>query len=651
MLLQQEAETEAAAGTRRLAAARLLCAALEVGDHAAAEALISEINESKPRAMPDQLADLTREVHHSFSGVASDQKPLEVAQHVMPDARERLHCVLDALRVGNAPEFAPPELVGQLIKVSRGELPAAAAVVSAMAEEVPVVAEPEFDAVVNAMLLDAAPPTEAAASAANSDLISDDEFDALLDRLHSPAPSQVRMASVAREAELITDDEFELLLDKMQGAPKPAPVAAAEAQIAIVEPTMPAPAAVAVPRAPAAAPPAAKKADAQEGDNTIRVSTDVLDRIMNMVGELVLIRNRLENLQATIGNPEMTQAVANLDVVTSDLQMTAMKTRMQPIKKVFGCFPRVVRDLARSLNKEIELVMVGEDTDLDKNLVDALADPLVHLVRNSCDHGVELPAEREAAGKQRAGTVTLSAEQVGDQIVLTIADDGKGMNAEVLRAKVVEKGLLDVDAAARLSERECFELIFLPGFSTKDQISDVSGRGVGMDVVKTRITQLNGAIEIDSRMGFGTTIRISVPLTLAIMPTLMVMLGKQVFALPLMNVKEIIDFKRDDACDVNGKKTLVVRDKALPLFYMSRWLVRGVHDKLVDQGHVVVVSVGSQLIGLLVDDLIGQEEVVIKPLGIMLHGTKGMSGATITGNGRIALILDLPDLIDAYGRR
>jgi len=234
---------------------------------------------------------------------------------------------------------------------------------------------------------------------------------------------------------------------------------------------------------------------------------------------------------------------------------------------------------------------------------------------------------------------------------LTIADDGKGMNADVLRAKAVDKGLLDTDAAARLSERECFELIFLPGFSTKEQISDVSGRGVGMDVVKTRIIQLNGTVEIDSRVGFGTTIQISVPLTLAIMPTLMVMLGRQVFALPLTNVKEIIDFKRNDARDVNGRKTLVVREKALPLFYLSRWLVRGVHDTLVDQGHVVVVSVGSQQIGLLVDELIGQEEVVIKPLGIMLQGTKGLSGATITGNGRIALIVDLPDLIDAYGRR
>ncbi len=548
---------------------------------------------------------------------------------------DALRGMFDALKAGDTPGFAAPELIEQLLVVANGQpLTADVAAVSVIEPA------PEFDRLVDAMLEDSP-----AAPAPSSDLISDDEFEALLDKLqaqppsHASAPSAAPTAPAASGSDLITDDEFESLLDNLHGAGKFEPQ---------VSPVASAPVAVAEP-AKAKAP--AKKAETNEAENTIRVSTDVLDRIMNMVGELVLIRNRLANLQASIGDAEMTQAVANLDVVTSDLQMTAMKTRMQPIKKVFGRFPRVVRDLARSLHKEIELVMVGEETDLDKNLVEALADPLVHLVRNSCDHGIELPDEREAVGKPRAGTVKLAAEQVGDQIVLTIEDDGKGMNAEVLRAKVVEKGLLDVDAAARLTERECYELIFLPGFSTKEQISDVSGRGVGMDVVKTRITQLNGGIEIDSRVGAGTQIKISVPLTLAIMPTLMVMLRKQVFALPLVNVKEIIDFKREQAHDVNGKKTLVVRDKALPLFYMTRWLVRGVHDLLVDQGHVVVVTVGNQQIGLLVDELIGQEEVVIKPLGIMLHGTKGLSGATITGNGRIALILDLPDLIDAYGRR
>jgi len=557
---------------------------------------------------------------------------------------DALRGMFDALRAGHPPAFAVPELIAELAAIARGESVAAPAAVADIAE---------FDAVVDAMLQGARSDASATAAAA-SDLITEDEFEALLDKLQSPAVAapvaaparQIPVAPVsAGSTDLISDDEFEALLDHMHGAGKFNPITVVDVAPTLADTESDA----ASVRSTVAPPP--KRAEGGEGENTIRVATEVLDRIMNMVGELVLIRNRLENLQGTIGNPEMTQAVANLDVVTSDLQMTAMKTRMQPIRKVFGRFPRVVRDLARSLHKEIELTMVGEETDLDKNLVDALADPLVHLVRNSCDHGIELPAEREAAGKPRAGVLKLGAEQVGDQIVLTIADDGKGMNAEVLRAKAVEKGLLDTDAAARLSERECFELIFLPGFSTKEQISDVSGRGVGMDVVKTRIIQLNGTIEIDSRVGFGTTIQISVPLTLAIMPTLMVMLGRQVFALPLTNVKEIIDFKRNDARDVNGRKTLVVREKALPLVYLSRWLVRGVHDTLVDQGHVVVVSVGAQQIGLLVDELIGQEEVVIKPLGIMLQGTKGLSGATITGNGRIALIVDLPDLIDAYGRR
>ena len=383
----------------------------------------------------------------------------------------------------------------------------------------------------------------------------------------------------------------------------------------------------------------------------MRVETATLDRIMNMVGELVLIRNRLLNLEAAVGNEAVTQTVANLDVVTSDLQMAAMKTRMQPIKKVFGRFPRVVRDLARALDKQIELVMEGEDTDLDKNLVEALADPLIHLVRNSVDHGIEMPAERLAAGKPATGVLRLAAAQGGDQIVLTIADDGKGIDAEALRRKAVEKGLMDEEAAARLSTRECYELIFLPGFSTKDQISDISGRGVGMDVVKTRITQINGSIQIDSQLGVGTIIRISVPLTLAIMPTLMVVLGTQVFALPLVNVQEIINFERHQAREVDGRKTMVVRGKALPLFYLSRWLIEGVREFTEQQGHVVVVRIGNQSVGLLVDDLIGQEEVVIKPLGALLHGIKGLSGATITGNGKIALILDLPGLLESYARR
>ena len=600
---------------------------------------------------------------------------MDVFLRVLDTLRE----MFETIKGGNPPNPADPELLQDLRRIATGEA-LDAVPVAAVSEPVmtpTVSAEPEaagefgeFDDVVAGMLAEsnsdaaAAPSTTAdlitddefesllnnlqaakaapAAPAGNPDLITDDEFESLLDNLQAKKPAAPAVAA-AGNPDLITDDEFERLLDKLQPVAKAAPAAT------------PAPAAPAEPakRKPAEARDAGheKPAESANSDaNTIRVGTDVLDRIMNMVGELVLIRNRLSNLQSKIADPEVTQAVSNLDVVTGDLQMAAMKTRMQPIKKVFGRFPRVVRDLARNLGKEVELVMAGEDTDLDKNLVEALSDPLVHLVRNAVDHGIEVPADRLAAGKSRTGILRLSAEQDGDQILLTIQDDGKGMNAEVLRRKSVEKGLLDEDAALRLSERECFELIFLPGFSTKEEISDVSGRGVGMDVVKTRITQLNGSIEIDSRVGQGSTIRIRVPLTLAIMPTLMVHLGHQIFALPLINVKEIIDFRREQAQDVNGKKSLVVRGRALPLFYLSRWLVEGVHDVAVDEGHVVIVSVGSQSIGLIVDELLGQEEVVIKPLGAMLHGTRGLSGATITGDGRIALILDLPELLDAYGR-
>ena len=352
------------------------------------------------------------------------------------------------------------------------------------------------------------------------------------------------------------------------------------------------------------------------------------------------------------GDEELGKAVANLDVVTADLQMSVMKTRMQPIKKVFGRFPRVVRDLARNLKKEINLELIGEETDLDKNLVEALADPLVHLVRNSVDHGIEMPDEREAAGKARTGKVVLSAQQEGDHILLTIVDDGKGMDPEILRAKAVEKGMMEKDAADRLSDTECFNLILAPGFSTKTEISDVSGRGVGMDVVKTKISQLNGTINIESTKGQGSRIAIKVPLTLAIMPTLMVMLADQAFALPLVSVNEIYSLDLSRTNVVDGQEVIIVRDKALPLFYLKRWLMPGVEDTSDHSAaSVVIVSVGTQRVGFVVDQLVGQEEVVIKPLGRMLQGTAGMAGATITGDGRIALILDIPSLLKRYARR
>lgn len=527
----------------------------------------------------------------------------------------------------------------------------------------------------------AAPAASAAKDASASDDISDDEFEALLDELHGKgsAPGQQAAgeagagdSSAAAGSDNITDDEFEALLDQLHGKGS-APGAAAESAGAVTSPKPAAPAAKAeAPKAEApkpaakpaaapaakapAAPAASKPASAAEApaavETTVRVDTARLDEIMNMVGELVLVRNRLVRLGVSSGDEELGKAVANLDVVTADLQMSVMKTRMQPIKKVFGRFPRVVRDLARNLKKEINLELIGEETDLDKNLVEALADPLVHLVRNSVDHGIEMPDEREAAGKSRTGKVVLSAQQEGDHILLTIVDDGKGMDPEVLRAKAVEKGMMEKDAADRLSDTECFNLILAPGFSTKTEISDVSGRGVGMDVVKTKISQLNGTINIESTKGQGSRIAIKVPLTLAIMPTLMVMLSDQAFALPLVSVNEIYSLDLSRTNVVDGQEVIIVRDKALPLFYLKRWLMPGVEDTSDHSAaSVVIVSVGTQRVGFVVDQLVGQEEVVIKPLGRMLQGTAGMAGATITGDGRIALILDIPSLLKRYARR
>ncbi|MBG6288008.1 chemotaxis protein CheA [Pseudomonas nitroreducens] len=521
-------------------------------------------------------------------------------------------------------------------------------------------------------------PLAEAPAASGGDEISDDEFEALLDQLHgkgqftgakeeSAAPVEAAAATKAEDApaasgdDNITDDEFEKLLDELHGkgqftGAKEEPVAAAKPA---AQPAAPAPKPAAAPAPAAAAKPAAAKPSAaaaaekpaNEAETTVRVDTARLDEIMNMVGELVLVRNRLVRLGLNSGDEAMAKAVSNLDVVTADLQSSVMKTRMQPIKKVFGRFPRQVRDLARNLKKEINLELIGEETDLDKNLVEALADPLVHLVRNAVDHGIEGPDEREAAGKSRSGKVVLSAEQEGDHILLSISDDGKGMDPDVLRAKAVEKGLLDKDAADRLSESDCYNLIFAPGFSTKTEISDVSGRGVGMDVVKTKISQLNGIINIYSTKGQGSKIVIKVPLTLAIMPTLMVMLGNQAFAFPLVNVNEIFHLDLSNTNVVDGQEVVIVRDKALPLFYLKRWLVPGAQHDEPGEGHVVILSVGTQRIGFVVDQLVGQEEVVIKPLGKMLQGTPGMAGATITGDGRIALILDVPSMLKRYARR
>ncbi|MGS0569187.1 chemotaxis protein CheA [Vibrio alginolyticus] len=536
------------------------------------------------------------------------------------------------------------------------------------------------------------PPQSSAPSVESGD-ITDDEFERLLDELHgvgkSPStaeaaasasasvpveppkaaePSAPLASSSNQDSDLMTDEEFEKLLDELHGSGKGPTLEeldmATKPASANVEqsPAKPEPVAKPAPVQAAPAPkpeskPVAVKEEAKapavkkpQAEATVRVDTSTLDTIMNMVGELVLVRNRLLSLGLNSDNEEMSKAVANLDVVTADLQGAVMKTRMQPIKKVFGRFPRVVRDLARNLNKDIVLEMRGEETDLDKNLVEALANPLIHLVRNSVDHGIEMPDARAKAGKSRTGKVILSASQEGDHIELSIVDDGGGMDPNKLRGIAVKRGMMDEDAAARLTDKECFNLIFAPGFSSKDKISDISGRGVGMDVVKTAINTLNGSIDIDSELGKGTKITIKVPLTLAILPTLMVGVGGHPFALPLASVSEIFHLDLSRTNVVDGQLTIIVREKSIPLFYLQNWLAsksQNVQER-TGHGHVVIVQIGNQRVGFVVDTLIGQEEVVIKPLDNLLQGTPGMAGATITSDGHIALILDVPDLLKRY---
>jgi len=609
-------------------------------------------------SMMDSFLAVLDILNDQFSQITAGEEPVA--------ADDELLKALEKMTTGG--DESPANDPEPVIEVPVAEEPAEAITAESESDPQGDITDDEFEALLDAMQGTGEKPAESevvkepekTAASAAGDEISDDEFDNLLDQLHgeggSPTSAHGTDDSGSKKSEEITDDEFEGMLDQMHGDGKGPTVDPAKDKSAS-SPAEKTPAAtkkvvsvkdVKEPKAAAAKQPAKPVAEA-----TVRVDTKRLDDIMNMVGELVLVRNRLHTLKEAMNDEQVSKAVSNLDIVTSDLQSAVMKTRMQPIKKVFGRFPRVVRDLARSLKKEINLEMVGEETDLDKNLVEALADPLVHLVRNSVDHGIEMPDVRHKLGKPKAGSVVLSAAQEGDHILLVISDDGAGMDPEILRAKAVEKGLMDTESAARLEDKECYDLIFHPGFSTKAEISDVSGRGVGMDVVKTRISQLNGSIEIDSTKGKGTVLSIKLPLTLAILPTLMVKVGARNFALPLTSVNEIFHLESFKTNVVDGQLTVMVRDKAMPLFYLTKWLVTGMDEKSASENveeQVVVTHLGNQRIGFVVSQVVGQEEVVIKPLGHLLHGLDGFAGATITGDGRIALILDVPSLMRAHVR-
>ena len=486
--------------------------------------------------------------------------------------------------------------------------------------------------------------------------IGDDEFEALLDSLYGAGgapgtidavvadagPAPVAPPAKAVSSTAIDDDEFEAMLDALHGAGKGpsggAPAAMPSSAVAAAAPVD------AVTPAPVAVTPAATATPVRASataESTVRVDTARLDGLVNAAGELVLVRNRLAMLAGEGKGEAMNRAVAELERVAADLQNAVLRMRMQPIGKLFQRFPRIVRDLARQLGKDIELKTEGEETDLDRTVVEALADPLIHLLRNAVDHGIEDPADRARFKKRTRGTVRLAAAQVGDRIIITVADDGRGMDPDVLRRKAVEKGLLDEEQAARLDTTECFELIFRPGFSTRAEVSDISGRGVGMDVVKTKIVELGGTLAIDSVAGQGSEIRLSVPLTLAILRVLMVRVGNRRLALPLSNIAEVFELAAGQVSVVDGRVVASHRGRALPLCDLAQWANAPAGGR-----HVVVVHIGSQRVGCLVDDVLGREDVMAKPLGSLLKDVPGIAGATITGDGAIALVLDLSSLAD-----
>ena len=404
---------------------------------------------------------------------------------------------------------------------------------------------------------------------------------------------------------------------------------------------------------PGGQPTSARRTEERVRENTIRVDTSRLDQVLNLSGEIGLTKNRLTSLRADIlaGKSDsetlhaLDQAVSQLDLLVSDLQNSVMKTRMQPIGRLFQKYPRIARDLARQLGKDVELVLAGEETEVDKTMIEDLADPLIHLIRNAVDHGVEMPDERQAAGKPPKSLVRLEARQEGDHIVLIIADDGKGMSAERIRAKAAEKGLISEEEANTLDERQSLNLIFLPGFSTKTQVSDVSGRGVGMDVVKTNIQKLNGAIEIRSEPGKGSVFIISLPLTLAILPVLLVLLGDQPFALPLSLVREILPIEQNRIQEVGGKETLVVRGEILPVITLAR-LLGWPLERYPEYG--VFMQTAERSFILAVDSFAGRDDAVIKSLEDFRP--KGVAGVTTLSNGQIVLILDIKELLSDLGQ-
>ena len=514
----------------------------------------------------------------------------------------------------------------RLTQISEGEAPSAASEAPAAAPAPEPVKEPE----------PATPAEEAAPEVSDAELskLSDSEVEAEIERLLKvrKAEDQARRASKG-----IAPKSPEEIAPATSAAPAPA--------------ARPAPSRE---RDTDKKVPAASSSSAVAQEQTIRVEVKRLDHLMNLIGELVLGKNRLLKIYDDVEEryegekflEELNQVVSSLSLVTTDIQLAVMKTRMLPIAKVFNKFPRMIRDLSRDLGKQIDLEISGEETELDKSIVEEIGDPLVHIIRNSCDHGIEDPETRKAMGKPEKGLVQLKAYNEGNHIVVEIVDDGKGLDADMLKSKSIEKGIITEREADAMSEKEAFGLIFRPGFSTAAKVTNVSGRGVGMDVVKTNIEKLNGIIDIESEVGKGTVMKLKIPLTLAIIQSLLVGTQEEFYAIPLASVLETVRVPIDDIYTIDGKNVLRLRDEVLSLVRLSD--VFGV-EKVFDGGdhtYVVIIGVAEAKLGIIVDTLVGQEEIVIKSMGDYLQNIPGIAGATIRGDGRVTLIIDVGAMME-----
>ena len=578
----------------------------------------------------DVLTELT---HHMEDVLNKARKgELKITPDIMDvvlESVDMMKGLLESIRDSGSDSAAGIDIKNicvRLTQISEGEAPSAAAEAPAAAPAPEPVKEPE----------PAVPAEEAAPEVSDAELskLSDSEVEAEIERLLKvrKAEDQARRASKG-----IAPKSPEEIAPATSAAPapaaKPAPSRERDADKKV---------------------PAASSSSAVAQEQTIRVEVKRLDHLMNLIGELVLGKNRLLKIYDDVEEryegekflEELNQVVSSLSLVTTDIQLAVMKTRMLPIAKVFNKFPRMIRDLSRDLGKQIDLEISGEETELDKSIVEEIGDPLVHIIRNSCDHGIEDPETRKAMGKPEKGLVQLKAYNEGNHIVVEIVDDGKGLDADMLKSKSIEKGIITEREADAMSEKEAFGLIFRPGFSTAAKVTNVSGRGVGMDVVKTNIEKLNGIIDIESEVGKGTVMKLKIPLTLAIIQSLLVGTQEEFYAIPLASVLETVRVPIDDIYTIDGKNVLRLRDEVLSLVRLSD--VFGV-EKVFDGGdhtYVVIIGVAEAKLGIIVDTLVGQEEIVIKSMGDYLQNIPGIAGATIRGDGRVTLIIDVGAMME-----